>query len=83
MTNVDTLMRKLIWLLVVLLIISHQDFWNWEDERLVLEFMPIGLFYHVCISIAAAVVWLLACTFAWPKGIDDFEDERTSNRGDA
>ena len=76
-------MRKTVWLLVILLIIFHQDFWNWNDDTLVFEFMPIGLFYHVCLSIAAAVVWFLACAFAWPEGIDDFEERADKNGGDA
>ena len=68
-------MKYLIWPLVIILIVVHQDFWYWEDETLFFGFMPIGLLYHVCISIAAAVVWTLACQFAWPEGIDEFEDE--------
>ncbi len=68
-------MRLIIWTLVALLIIFHQDFWNWEKDDAVFGFMPIGLFYHACLSMAAAFVWLLACTFAWPVGADDFGDE--------
>lgn len=59
-------MRIVVRLLVVGLIIAHHDFWFWEDPTLVFGFMPVGLFYHTCLSIAAAVVWWLACTFAWP-----------------
>ena len=77
-------MKHIIWLLVALLIIFHQDFWFWDEKRLVMGFMPIGLFYHVCLSIAAAAVWLLACTFAWPKGVDEFDElpsEVSSSKG--
>ena len=66
-------MKLIIWLLVATLIIFHQDFWNWNDQTMFFEFVPIGLMYHIGISIAAAFVWFLACTFAWPAGIDDFE----------
>ena len=40
----------LIWGLVVLLIILHQDNWLWNDTTLVFGFMPIGLVYHARIS---------------------------------
>lgn len=67
-------MKFVIWILVFALLVAHQDNWNWEDETLVFGFMPIGLFYHVCISLAAGIVWLLACTFAWPKELEEFDE---------
>ncbi len=74
-------MKLLIWLLVAALIILHQDFWNWNNHKLYFGFLPIGLYYHIGISIAAALVWSFACTFAWPKGIDEFEDEPVGKGG--
>ncbi len=59
-------MRYTIWLLVLVLLIIHQDNWFWNDPRLVFGFIPVGLFYHACISIAAATTWYLAIRFAWP-----------------
>ena len=58
-------------LLVVLLIILHQDNWNWENRTLVFGFMPLGLFYHACISVAAAITWFLATKFAWPLDVHE------------
>ena len=55
--------------LVILLLILHQDNWFWTSDYLVFGFMPIGLFYHACISIAAACVWYLATKIAWPVEI--------------
>ena len=52
--------------LVLLLLVLHQDNWFWEDDRLLLGFMPIGLFWHVCISIGATLTWALATKIAWP-----------------
>ena len=43
-------------LLVLMLLVLHQDNWFWEDGTLVFGFLPIGLFYHACISLAAALV---------------------------
>jgi hypothetical protein len=60
-------MSRIIFVLVLLLIILHQDNWFWTDSRLVFGFMPIGLFYHACLSVAAALVWWLAVRIAWPK----------------
>ena len=55
--------------LVVLLLILHQDNWFWDDNTLLLGFLPIGLFWHACISIAASLTWFLATKIAWP--VDD------------
>ena len=60
-------MKYFIFFLVFLLVAAHQDFWYWEDTTLVWGFMPIGLWYHMMLSIGAAIVWLLACLLAWPK----------------
>ncbi len=78
-------MKLIVWLLVAILIIFHQDFWNWNNETLLYGFLPIGMAYHIGISLAAAVVWFIACTFAWPEGIDEFEDDlgESSKGGDA
>ncbi|QDS93693.1 hypothetical protein FF011L_24660 [Roseimaritima multifibrata] len=52
--------------LVLVLLIVHQDNWNWNDGTLVFGFIPIGLFYHACLSLAATATWLLATKIAWP-----------------
>ena len=74
-------MRLVIILMVLSLLVLHQDFWNWNREELSFGFLPIGLTYHIGISLGAAFVWWLACTFAWPSGIDTL-DEPTSESGD-
>ncbi|MEM6329691.1 MAG: hypothetical protein AAF790_05520 [Planctomycetota bacterium] len=68
-------MQKLVWALVVLLVIVHQDFWFWdvgtaEDGWLVFGFMPVGLFFHACISVAASVTWFLATKHCWPAELE-------------
>lgn len=63
-------MKNVIWFLVILLIILHQDYWFWYDDTLVFGFIPIGLFYHALISIAAGVVWYLATVYAWPEELE-------------
>ncbi len=61
----------LVWGLVILLVILHQDNWFWDNNTLILGFMPIGLLYHAGISVCAAITWYLATLFAWPEGVDD------------
>lgn len=63
-------MRNVVWLLVLILIVIHQDNWNWHNDRLIMGFMPIGLLYHACISVAASITWFLATKFAWPANLD-------------
>tara|TARA_R110002049_G_scaffold4601_5_gene32244 strand:- start:343461 stop:343709 length:249 start_codon:yes stop_codon:yes gene_type:complete len=63
--------------LVLLLLILHQDNWFWNDGTLLLGFMPIGLFWHACISIAASITWFLATKIAWP-----LDDSIESNAGE-
>ncbi len=63
-------------ILVILLLIARQDHWFWNDNRLVFGFLPIGLFWHTCISLAAAGVWWLATRIAWP-----LEDESSMGPG--
>ncbi|MEM7560397.1 MAG: DUF3311 domain-containing protein [Planctomycetota bacterium] len=63
-----------VWGLVLLLIVLHQDNFFWHDDTLVLGFLPIGLFYHACISVAAAVTWFLGTKYAWPN----YETEGTA-----
>ena len=42
----------------------------WEDDTLVDGFMPIGLLYHACLSLAAGFVWFLTTIFIWPKEVE-------------
>ena len=60
--------RFFVWFLVLVLVILHQDNWNWDNDRLIAGFLPVTLAYHVCISLAAGFVWYLATIFAWPLG---------------
>ena len=66
--------------LVLLLIILHQDNWNWENSNLMFGVIPVTLFYQICISVGAAAVWFLAIKIAWP---DDLEDKVLTKIKDA
>ena len=71
-------MRTVVWVLIVLLLIAHQDNFLWDNDTLVWGFMPIGLAYHAGISITASVVWFLATQFCWPA--ENKEDAMLTTR---
>ena len=76
-------MKKVVFLLAILLGILHQDFWNWSNAGLVLGFIPVGLFYHACYSMAAACLWAFAIKFAWPSEIvawADSDDDKEASK---
>lgn len=74
--------RKLLVVVVVLLYVLHQDFWFWRTAHpLVLGFIPIGLFYQACFSVAAALVMWLLVKYAWPSHLE-LEIEETHSEED-
>lgn len=71
-SNCPMLTTFLIWLLVAVLYLLHQDYWNWlEYEPLAFGFLPIGLSYHVGYSCAAAAVMALLVRYCWPSHLED------------
>ena len=68
-------MLRTLAILILLLLILHQDNWFWADTSLVFGFMPVGLFYHACISIAASCVWFFAVKKCWPVKAENTERE--------
>ena len=66
---------------VVVLYILHQDFWFWRTAHpLVFGFVPIGLFYHGCFSIAASLLMWLLVRFAWPTRLEQEVEEQVSDK---
>jgi len=72
--------RWIIYSLIIVLAILHQDFWWWDDPTLVFGFLPIGLAYHGLYSIMASVVWGLALYYCWPHDMEARAEENP--RGD-
>ena len=66
-------MRRIVIVLVVLLVILHQDFWLWDNRGLLWGFLPVGLAYHGLHCIAASGVGWLAVKYAWPEEDEDEE----------
>ena len=64
-------MKFVVYGLIVVLAIFHQDFWWWDRlEPLVFGFIPISLAYQAGVSVAAAVLWAMAVKYCWPKEAD-------------
>ena len=71
----------LLTLLVLVVYILHQDFWNWKKvEPLVFGFLPVGLAYHAAYSILAAVTMAVLAKFAWPKHLETVEPEASKSK---
>ncbi len=63
-------MKYALYLLVAVLVVAHQDIFNWGDSRLVLGWLPVGLAYHVAYTLVTALMWVLAIKVAWPADVD-------------
>ncbi len=75
--------RGLLAAAVAALYVLHQDVWLWSSARpLVLGFLPVGLFYHACYSVAAALLMWLLVAHAWPSRLEE-EAERSAPGPDA
>jgi hypothetical protein len=71
----------LLTLAVVALYALHQDIWFWRTARpLVFGFLPIGLFYHACFSVAAALLLAALVRYAWPGHLEDDADDQPALR---
>ncbi len=70
--------RTLLVIAVIALYLLHQDFWYWRTAHpLVFGFIPIGLFYQGCFSVAAALLMWLLVKFAWPSHLErEIEQQR-------
>lgn len=81
MTNARRTRVAVFWVLVATLVGAQQCSLFWQDgaagktteqlsaeigQGLVLGFLPAPLFYHVCVSLAAVVVWWIGTIVAWP-----------------
>jgi Protein of unknown function (DUF3311) len=57
--------------LVLVVLVLHQDSWNWTNKSLVLGILPVGLAYHALYSLVAAATMALLVKLAWPKNLDE------------
>lgn len=57
---------------VLLLFVLHNDFWLWDDFRLLLG-LPVGLLYHWLYTVVVALAMAVLVRLAWPRHLDDEE----------
>ncbi len=64
-------MKKfLLFVMIAVVYVLHQDYWNWKNGDVVLGFLPVGLAYHAGYSILAAIMMAVLVKFAWPKDLE-------------
>ena len=61
--------RRMVYVLLGILYLLHNDLWLWDDGRLVAG-LPAGLIYHVGFCAAASGILYLLVTRAWPAHLD-------------
>ncbi len=82
-TRKHNMKNLLLALAVIALYVLHQDFWFWRTAHpLIFGFVPIGLFYQACFSVAAALLMWLLVKFAWPSHLES-EVEHSRSEEDA
>ena len=75
--------RILLVSLVIVLLVLHQDFWNWgKFDPMLFGALPIGLAYHAAFCVACSVLMWLLVTFAWPKHLEEVEKEPDARKGE-
>jgi hypothetical protein len=62
--------RAAVWCVLLVLVALHHDFWFWDDPSLVAGWLPIGLVWHLGLSLAAVAFWALTVKFAWPRDLE-------------
>jgi hypothetical protein len=65
--------KFLLFLLIAVVYMLHQDNWNWKNADLVFGFLPVGMAYHVGYSILASVMMAILVKFAWPEQLEKTE----------
>ncbi len=54
------------WFILIALVLLHHDFWFWDDSTLVMGWLPIGMLYHILLTLAATAFWFFAVKKLWP-----------------
>jgi hypothetical protein len=74
--------RILLVVAVIALYVLHQDIWFWRTAHpLVFGFVPIGLFYQGCFSVAASLLMWLLVKHAWPVHLEREIEHEESEEG--
>ena len=65
-----TFPRSILYITLVVLFLLHNDFWLWDNPKVVLG-LPIGLLYHIGFCAVAAILMTLIINYAWPSHLQD------------
>ncbi len=61
---------------VAALYLLHQDVWFWRTAQpIAFGFLPIGVSYHVCYTLAVVVLMGVLVRFAWPAHLEQEEHD--------
>jgi Protein of unknown function (DUF3311) len=78
-----TMKTSVLTLCVIALYLLHQDLWFWRTPNpMIFGFIPIGLFYHVCYTLAASVLMWMLVQLAWPSHLEEAVEDRESGKGE-
>ena len=59
-----TTLRWILYSLLVVVIILHNDFWFWQTPQIVFG-LPVGLLYHILYCLAASLLMISLVKYAW------------------
>ncbi|MEO7652132.1 MAG: hypothetical protein ABIZ80_16835, partial [Bryobacteraceae bacterium] len=76
--------RVLLTLAVIVLYILHQDIWFWRTVHpMAFGFLPAGLAYHGCFTLATSLMMWLLVKYAWPAQLEQDAEDSPSKDGPA
>ncbi|MEM7456184.1 MAG: hypothetical protein AAF456_17695 [Planctomycetota bacterium] len=67
-------MKYVPWIVIMLLILAHQDYWQWSRDEMLFGFLPYPLAYHMALSVVTAGAWIIVVQFFWPDDADVADD---------
>jgi presenilin-like A22 family membrane protease len=62
--------RWILYIALVVLFLLHNDFWFWDNPKVVLG-LPIGLIYHIGFCVAATILMALMVNRVSPHHLRD------------
>ena len=69
-------MRRLLFVLIAVIYLMHQDVWFWREARpLAFGFLPVGLFYHAVYTVGCSLLLWILVRSAWPAHLEQAAPE--------
>jgi hypothetical protein len=62
-------MTRILYVVLVVLYLLHNDLWLWNNASLIAG-IPAGLLYHIVYCFAATLMMLALVRFAWPANLE-------------